>query len=206
MQNKTTIKKTTTETYTLRGERCLWAKINLDISGNTVNVMISSDYGSFNYYWCSCGENPKKFLTTISMDYAMGKLMGGYQNMNEPDWESRIKEIKNMVLEYRKERSLNKDKAREIYDYIKNDLNLKMYEFSCDENMYFKELTENRIFDDLFYDFDAIPTHTKLKHIVNEFWEDIWIPFTNFLKEEIIENQKLFDDIRGTTLNVVHEG
>jgi len=32
---------------------------------------------------------------------------------------------------------------------------------------------------------DAIPECSKMKNSVIEFWEDIWIPFISFLKDEL---------------------
>jgi len=176
---KIEIIKTMTETYSLRGKKCLWAKINLDCGNETVNVMISSDYGEFNHYWGSCGMTPKEFLMQIDMYYGMGKLMGE-SSMYEPDFKSRLKSFKEMIIEARKYNDITKDKAREawqemlhIFDYCQNS-----------DDIYYDRCYNSDAFEKILFDFDSIPNDTKIKRKVTEFWEDIWIPFIEYLKSE----------------------
>jgi len=176
-----TIKKTLTETYTLRGEQSLWAKINLDCGENSVNVMISSDYGEFNYYWVSTGYTQKKFLCSINMDYAMKKLMGGTDKMYEPGWDSRKRSVKIAIIEARREKEyLSKFEAREAWDDMLN----VMEDYSGSVDIYFEEIMEHNSFQKIFYDFEGIPEDDKLKPRVLHFWNNIWLPFTNELRKE----------------------
>lgn len=172
--------KTMTETYSLRGDKCLWAKINLDCGEESVNVMISSDYGEFSHYWGCCGENPKKFLTNIDMHYTMKKLMGNRDNMYEPDFEARLVSFKKLIIEARKYNDVTKEYARtawmemlHIFDYCQNS-----------NDIYFYRCINSYAFEKIFFDWESIPYETKMKKMVIEFWEDIWIPFREFLKNE----------------------
>lgn len=174
--------KTQTETYTLRGNKCTWAKINLDCGKKSVNVMISSDYGDFNYYWGNCGTNPKKFLSGLDWHYCMKKLMNGTDNMYQPDFDKRFKSFKKIIINDRKELSISKNEARQVWEAMIN-----VFENCYDStDLYYSLVMNERIFwDSLFYDTDSIPEDTKLKPIVMNFWEDVWTPFIGFLKEEI---------------------
>lgn len=179
------IQKTLTETYSLKGKKCLWAKINLDCGEESVNVMISSDYGEFNHYWGYCGMNPKEFLIKTDMNYTMKKLMGGSDNMYEPDFKERLKSFKKLVIEYRKENNITKEQAREAWIKI-----LSIFDYCQNSNdIYYSECINSEELECILYDSESIPENTKKKNTVIEFWEDIWIPFINFLKEEIIENK-----------------
>lgn len=179
------IQKTLTETYSLKGKKCLWAKINLDCGKESVNVMISSDYGEFNHFWGACGKNPKKFLTGLDWHYTMKKLMGGSDNLVEPDFAERLKSYKKAIIEERREDNISKSEAREywkemgdIFDYCQNS-----------NDIYFSKVFESKGYKKVFYDFESIPNDTRIKAIVKDFWDDIWTPFTEFLGTEIREEE-----------------
>jgi hypothetical protein len=177
------IQKTLTETYSLKGEKCLWAKINLDCGKQSVNVMITSDYGEFSHYWGSCGMNPKKFLTTIDMHYAMKKLMHGTDNLYEPDLDERLKSFKKLIIEKRLYNDITKHEARVAWNRIINIIG------SCADEEYFHQCANSDEFEKIIFDWEMIPMDDKIKSMVVEFWEDIWLPFTEFLKDEIKEQQ-----------------
>jgi len=177
------VTKTMTETYTLRGKKCLWAKINLDCGEKSVNVMISSDYGEFNYYWGATGLNPKKFLCDIDMHYAMKKLMGGTHEMYEPDFEARKIRINEMIIEYRFDGSISKEEARNAWDKAK-----EIFEYCQNSNdKYYEKFYTSDEFKDIFYDCESIPECTKLKPKVTQVWNDLWKPFVEYLKTEVKE-------------------
>lgn len=180
--NKVIIDKKETQTYTLRGEYGLWAKINLEYGPTSVNVMISSDYGSYDYWWGATGSNPKAFLTRIDMYYTMKKLMGGYDATQEPDHESTIRSIKKKIIEVRREyqKDLSKDDAREAW----NDMIGYVNDYGTGE-IYYKSMIEHDSFEAIFCDTEAIPFETKLKGQAKDFWEKIWTPFTDELKKEL---------------------
>ena len=178
------ITKTLTETYTLRGEHGLWAKINLDCGEKSVNVMISSDYGEFNYYWGSTGYIPKKFLCRLDMHYAMKKLMGSTQNMYEPDFPSRIKSVNKQIIEARRESEITKDQARNAWNEA-----IEIFEYCGNSNdIYYSRFMESDKFNNIFYDWESIPEDDKLKPKVKMFWDNIWLPFTRELRKEYAQH------------------
>jgi hypothetical protein len=172
------ITKKLTETYTLRGEQSLWAKINLEYGEKSVNVMINSDYGSYAYYWGSTGENPKSFLCNISKHYTMLKFAG--ENIYEADWEKRLERIYKEIEYKLKEKEITKEEA-----IIAKKEAKKIINYGTSEDIYFKEMMENEYLEKIFYDFEIIPEDIKIKSTVDMFWENIWIPFINELKKEI---------------------
>ena len=92
-----TITKKLTETYSLKGTEGLWADINLDIGEESVNVMISSDYGDYGHWWGSTGEEPKKFLIGLNEDYLSAKFGGLHSMFWEKVWVPFIEELKREV-------------------------------------------------------------------------------------------------------------
>lgn len=174
------ITKIKTETYSLSGNST-WGKINLDIKDETVNVMITSDFGDYNYYWGSCGSNPKEFLASIDKQYTLKKLcQNSKENLFIPDYIQRKKQMKLDLINARKEYEINKNDAKEIWDNINF---LPNYFHSEDE--YIHELMNNNILDDFYEFYDEVPSDSKINPIVDQFWEKIWVPFTNELKNEM---------------------
>lgn len=178
------ITKSKTETYTLIGSHGLWAKINLDCGEQSVNVMISSDYGEYSYFWGSTGYTPKKFLCTIEMDYCMKKLMGGTGNMYDPDFKERQKSVNKLIIEERLVCNISKETAREAWDKAKS-----IFEYCGNsDDLYFSEFMDAEEFEDIFFDHESIPQDKKLKPQVEMFWNNIWLPFTKELKKEYAEH------------------
>lgn len=74
-ESKFKITKTNVEYYKLRHiSRSLWADITIDAVDHTGRIQIASDYGSWQYYWGSCGCPFKQFISTIDIHYAAGKF------------------------------------------------------------------------------------------------------------------------------------
>lgn len=179
------ITKTMTETYTLRGDYGLWAKINLECGKKSVNVMISSDYGSFDYFWHDCGSNPKKFLTTLHWHYTMKKLMNGEHNLYEPDFDTRLINFKKTIIQFRKDKYITINQARDIWDIM-----IELFKDCNNDDFYYYKIINEDIFCNLFSDMESIPNDHKLKPVVMDFWNKIWLPFIEYLKTEIPENQE----------------
>lgn len=73
MSKTITIKKSTVENYKVEnsGE---YASITIDSSGNKGTVQITSSFGTWSYYWGSCGVEFKKFLHGLDCQYTAGKF------------------------------------------------------------------------------------------------------------------------------------
>lgn len=179
--NLPTYTKKLTETYNFKGENCLWAKVNLDINKESVNVFISSDYGEYSNYWSSCGLEPKKFLSKLNKCYVLSKFLTR-DKLYEPDWCQRLKSCKQEIIrrrrEYPEEVSTNTARIawQELHDLFD----------SCQiDEIYWHELTNEYWLSKIFQDWEYIPEETKISHKAELFYSDVWLPFEQILIHEL---------------------
>lgn len=176
------IVKKTAEVYELR-DGFAWGHIALVINGETVDVVINSDYGSYAYFWTACGKDPKVFLCQVDMHYAMNKLTSG--KMYEPDTDKYQSEIKELIIRRRRDGYLDQHQAREAWDGL-----LAIIDEYGNGDVLFHELISSDWWGSVFFnDFDNLPSAERVKPQVSGFWEKIWIPFTQELKRELEEKQ-----------------
>ena len=104
--------------YKVPAESCQgWGKFSLDSSGYFSAV---SDYGNYAFQWTSFGEGVdfREFLSSLDADYLMGKL-------GRRDWydgDATVLAIRKRVLELRRDRSITKDVAADVWAAIEDDL------------------------------------------------------------------------------------
>jgi len=111
-----TCKKSTCERYDIRLKKGYgWATITIDENGGLFNAQ--SDYGSYSYSWPNHGRKSfKHFILELVRDksYFLGKVADDkfyYQDKTEKAW-------KEEVIKARRERDLNEEEARELWDVI----------------------------------------------------------------------------------------
>jgi len=171
-----TIKRTKVECYKIRDEkRGSWADITIDVTGDhSGRISISSDYGNYANYWGACGSGFKQFLTDLNIDYAADKFKAD----NWFDLDKTLIDYKNQVIDCRRNESITAEKAREIYDEIKE---LE----SCSHESEFIVTIQNQ--DELMKFFNYQP---NLSHDITpqfrRFWKVIWPVFINELEKEMI--------------------
>lgn len=121
-----TVTATPAVCYTVRNDWA-WAHIfirsGMGQTGNGdprgwVDVSVISDFGSFGYCWSHIGNRPwQEFLAEVDFHYAMQKMMGPrfteHMSMDECAEKAR-----RTVLQLRREDSLTKTDARELWDAI----------------------------------------------------------------------------------------
>jgi hypothetical protein len=174
MEKQFTITKSTVECYKIRHESAMyWADITIDANGTTGRIQIASDYGSWQNYWGACGKSFKEFLCGLDKHYVAGKFGAGQWF----DLEKTIRHFKRNILEYRRGEELSAEKARQIWDELKQnfDSNLSGFLQQLENNC---EYTMNH-FDwspDLIYGID--PSFEK-------FWNELWPVFINTIREEL---------------------
>lgn len=177
------VKKSKVDLYQIRAESgsgsCAWADIVLVLGEKSVSVMITSDYGSFDYLWNGCGMPPKEFLCGLNFDYAMKKLTN--YKLNVPDTEKYPDEIKERIAEALENECVTKEEASEIQSEL-----LEI----CDEFQYSRELLNYSLynhssFEKIFGDSEALPSATTINQKAIDFWNDIWVHFIVELKKEI---------------------
>jgi hypothetical protein len=177
------ISKKTIQLYKLRdiGD-CGWADISIDEGEQAGRISIASDWGSWQFYWGSCGKPFKQFLIGLShnMDYVAGK-------MNADRWfdfDATIKKLKNDVLISRRNNYIEEEQARSIFNEIKEIEN----ESPSDANH----------FVSLFYDTENLcnwrdaDTETDVTPQFKAFWKKAFLPFLEHLKLEVTSDASVF--------------
>ncbi|MGI4864174.1 MAG: hypothetical protein ACRYFZ_09655 [Janthinobacterium lividum] len=106
-----TVTKSTVELYKIRhASGCYWADITIDADGGKGRISIASDYGNWQNYWGAAGPDFKAFLASINQGYAATKFGAEPQI----DVDKSLKEFRRMVADYRKDRTIDKEEARDI--------------------------------------------------------------------------------------------
>lgn len=152
-----------------------WADIVIQEGENSGRISIASDFGSWQYYWNSCGKPFKQFLIDLrsNMHYVAGK-------MNADRWfdfDATIKKLKEAVLVSRRNDSIEKEKARLIYNEIKGIE--KEYPSS---KKYFNDLYYKSDYLSYWnYEFDA---ETDVEPQFKAFWQKAFLPFLTHLEQE----------------------
>lgn len=170
---ETTITKTQVECYKIRNASGIyWADIVLDSGDDKGRISISSDFGTWSYFWGACG-NFKKFLIKINKEYLADK----FNEDRHFDLIGTIKEYKNQIIDYRRNEGLDGETARKMWDEL--DLMHGMgskHEFI--DGMYQSE--------NLCKLFDTGPDYIEcISPRFQKFWDQIWPCFINELNKEL---------------------
>lgn len=171
-----TIEKSNVECYKIRHPKTgmYWADITIDSMGSKGRISISSDYGNYANFWGACGKGGfKNFLTEINMHYAADKF--GADRWFDID--STIEGYKKRVLEYRRDETIESEKAREIFDEIKE------LESCSGEGEFVGQMWNS---PNLMRFFDFCPEMERnVTPQFRKFWETIWPVFIDQLNKEI---------------------
>jgi len=173
----TTVTKKQIELYQVRhnGSEC-WGDIALNCGEKSVHVMIDSDFGSWSYYWSSCGMSPKEFLCKINFDYCMKKLTGSKHYINDP--EQYPNEVRGRITQAQEAGWLTETEVKQALD--------EMLEPEYSEgDLYFHYLYNHELFDKVFGDYECLPSAKKISPRCQDFWDHVWIPFIEQLKTEL---------------------
>lgn len=177
------IEKSKIDIYKIRHEkRSIWGNICVEFGESSAILMINSDYGSYAYNWFATGNNPKKFLCGLDMEYAMNKLTEG--NLYEPDESKYADEVKKKIIDKRRDGYITKEVAREAWD----DMMEILSEYSHSGDILYHELMSAKHSGKVFIDFEEYPSATRVKPKHQHFWNEIWMPFIEELKMEM-ENE-----------------
>lgn len=121
-----TVESAQTHQFTFQNPKCLWA--NFTVNDSTGELNIQSDAGNWSHRWNitslhtadkESGKPLTHFLgVTAGPDYILDKL--GYNHTSDladvVNKAKTIKGIRDKVLEYRREQSMDKDEARLSWD------------------------------------------------------------------------------------------
>jgi hypothetical protein len=180
------VTKSQAELYQVRSCKgnCAWGDITLICGAQSVSVMATSDYGTFDYSWSNCGGEPKEFLCGLDFQYTMKKLTNGKLYIPNPDGYRN--EIKESIITARKDgHGISKEDARTAWDEM-----LAFLDEYRKGDLLFNALYNHEFFEPVFGDTEYLPSSAQVDHSAVDFWNDVWTPFINSLREELAENAK----------------
>lgn len=175
-------KKSTCERYDIRlADGWGWAIITIDENGGLFNAQ--SDYGNYSYSWpCHGRKSFKHFIIELSRDksYFLGKVAESnyyYQDKTEKAWRKE-------VLRARKEKELNKEEAREVWNEIIE------FDYSCAESLeceVYSNHVISKYYCEPWYSFECVKGFAPGAH---EFFKKIMPIFADILSKEIEKEEK----------------
>lgn len=120
-----------------------YLKITHNIQKNFGFINIMSSFGDYAYIWGAMGEENAlpEFFVGADKHYLSNKLFGPEQN--EFDLDKAVKDMKTELFKDRRERNMDHDVAREVYDFIVDEVD-------CSDGMSLD------LFSKLLWDSDAI--------------------------------------------------
>lgn len=165
------IEKSLVECYRMR-DGYEFADFTIDAHEHAGRVSVASSYGSFEYYWGACGCPLKEFLGRIDMDYAARKF-------GQANWFDLDKTIVGFQSQVDEEKEF---KAQTWLEIIQAEINY-LKSASCKEelnHMLWEDSPELMSLCDHQPDVQvSIDPHFKT------FWNKFWLPFVEYLKEEL---------------------
>lgn len=119
--------KTQVDCYYIRGQHLAWGYFLIHPNGLLV---AHTDYGTYGYRWTAIGDRTiKEFLLRIDTHYLLGKVARD----NWVDEDKTKARFLRHVVEWRKERRCDKDRARELYDGISERDGQEMITWALDQ-------------------------------------------------------------------------
>jgi hypothetical protein len=162
-----------------------WARIfvrsgeALCLDGSTrhwADISVISDYGSFGHHWSHMGEPWYEFIQGLDFGYAMQKFMGERFQVPMRIEDARAK-VRRVVLEQRREGSMDADDARGLYDGA-ND---------CEEAATFLEdldrASSGAMYRHELWDWKWTEPNPQARG----FWDEIWPHFTAAVRDSVTE-------------------
>ncbi len=132
-----------------------------------VHVSVLSDYGSFGYCWSQIGSEPWwEFLADLDFEYAMRKMLG--QHFEVPlDIDACREKAKRFVIERRRERSMSREDARELWNAM----------WWCDDALTFLADLDRQSGGAMYRHEMWDMRWTEPSPQARGFWEEIWPHF-----------------------------
>ena len=194
-ENRVTI-DTSGQTYRVRTARHEWATIVLFGWQATRNdgtprecgeILINSGFGQWAYSWGHLGVPFKRFLLKAERGYIATKFMAA--DAHKFDGQLTVRELRLRLLRWRKEGQLNKDEARQLWDYIEQnefELESSTHDFVGAMQQAETELISTKaIIRFLQEPWEHIATSLDIQFA--GFWREVWPVFLDQLRSEIEE-------------------
>lgn len=178
------VTKLTSERYDLRIGYD-WA---IFILGEDGSFHVNSSYGDWAYAWWHHGrESFKHFLIELGEDstysYLINKLAKGQRTYF--DLDKTLSSIYKEILFARKDGALSKEKARDLYNEVK-----ELPEYGCSIDLFISAIYDTTHLSKFYEDFDSLPVSKEYDHSLIQFVEIFWPALTKILKQEIGETKE----------------
>lgn len=174
------IKMTNSELYRINFDKFEgWAEIAVCATSNNISVLINSDYGSFSgifKYKSGCHKN---FLINLSHLCCLRTLSNGNLYVSAP--EHYPTEIKKSIIAARKENRINKKVARKAWKQLLNTEHQN-------GDLFYHELVTSKYFNQVFGEYENLPSAKKINPALSDLWHNVWLPFTEYLRKEQTSN------------------
>lgn len=158
-----------------------WANESSKSTGFTTyggELLIHSSFGSFCHTWTNCAVPFKEFLARIGFHSFASKCLGA--DAVEFDGNASVASFKEQLLDLRAAGVLSKERARELWDYL-------------DEDMAHNEFVFHKVLDEICDEADGFDEPTS--HIVKkpnrqalQFWKQLWPLLKSMLEQELTTN------------------
>lgn len=139
-------------------------------------LTIQSSFGNVGHFWTHMGEPADKFFASVEKSYLVGKLFG--EHAYEFDSEATERALKKMLLRDRREREVDSDLAREIWNDIQDMGMYHHLEAFCDAYTEFPVMLE-------WTNVGDIPYQQRFTAQATGFWEKLWPEFVTALQQEL---------------------
>lgn len=189
-------KDTTAEVYRIRTTGHEWATIVLfewQATGNDGTqrecgeILIHSGFGSWANSWGHLGTPFKSFLLKAECDYIATKFMGA--DAYKFDGALTVRELRRRLLRWRQESQLNKDEARQLWDYIEErevELECSTHDFVGAMQQGETELVSSKAMRRFLQEpWESLATSLDIQFA--GFWREVWPVFLEQLKAERVE-------------------
>lgn len=155
-----------------------WANFYIDEIGEGGTLSIVSDYGNWSYTWPATGGTLKQFLPSLDIYYT-AKKFGADKYF---DIDRTLENAREFILISRRDNSLDKESARELYDEV--SALARTHPNSSNEFFYLTREDCPNLFK-LFYE-NSLNLYFKIDPAFEEFWRLFWIPLMEYLKENYV--------------------
>lgn len=166
MQENCTIERLeNAEAYTLRS-RYEWATIILRCGEKSGHIMIASSFGTWSHFWNATGEDFKKFLSGLDIQYTAGKFGCGRWF----DHEATMKSLRVSISEHGDEEEMRL--MNEELEELDQCGEVNQFCLLAYQSEYLHKLWDSG--PDIIRDIEP-----QFK----QFWNVFWLQFSNYLKQ-----------------------
>lgn len=164
------ITKSKVEIYRLR-DNGRWADITIDENGNAGRISIASDWGSWQYFWGSCGCPFKEFLIGLksNIHYVADKMGAD----NYLDKEATIKGIRSYINDNKEYFPNRKEMLLEVDNISEEDW--------TDSSGFYQLINSTNYLVECYDWIEVVKTITPQ---FRGFWKEAFIPFLESLQAE----------------------